>query len=937
MADVVPAAAVALTGQSPPTERSTEQLMQEELEAKSRAKAAQQAGNVEAVKKAAAEANLIGQEIKIRQAEDLKASRIKGKDKPIALPTVGENVQDVGRAIKSAFPAGVRGMPGMLGSLAGLAADAGTWAANQLAPGDDPLPDTFALPTRAVDRVMPHAQGPLRPGLGDQLKADPFVRDTRAFVDRWSSPAFVEAARERGEIPPDYETKSGLGEVAKVAAEGAGGSLIPYAAPAKTLNLLTHAKPLARTLFTQGAVPGAAGEIAGQSAERLGFENAATAARVGTSLVTGFGAGAYANRQGGGASAVSREMQNATDAQIDAAEALVTAARERGVALSRAQALDAVTKGGTALSTLQASIEALPGNNLRAGLAGQPEAMEAMAKRELDRAFGQPPSHPSVVDRRINEAVGEIRANSVPGQQLTDEIARAAGGPGAPMAGRTSPETAGNVIQPQLTGRLDQLRQARAAQARRDYGQAYASVGGLDISPIDNALTAAIDSQIQKGPAATTLERAREMLRRGDDPETRIEALHNSRRAIDGMIAAETDTNNIRLLTGVRNDLAQALDQVPGFRQADANFQRASRHIEPLESGALGEITAQERTATRPTMHPADVPAALEKGGVQAVDQLRQALPGPRSASGEAYSRHLATQWLDDAGRGIDTTGRGHQVSAAKLRERLTSDEDLLKRTPGLRDQLTRIIDAREQLERNGLSGRLRQLYLQGESTTVQAVNKLFPLNAHPGALPELQDAVRLLNQRDPQGARQLMSTWLNERLNRAMGTTQSGSQAMSGANFANAVAGNPAQKAELLEGIRIVAGDDAAKGFEKVLEIQAASGRRQGQGSPTALRKQLYEELGENVPADVGVAAIGAAAGEPLITGYKLTNLARGFTDRFMREASGRQIADLLLNPAAAAQFKALGKAGTEARTQIALNRLGVLTARTAAQEANR
>jgi hypothetical protein len=146
--------------------------------------------------------------------------------------------------------------------------------------------------------------------------------------------------------------------------------------------------------------------------------------------------------------------------------------------------------------------------------------------------------------------------------------------------------------------------EAGLADSRKALSPAYEKVlenaKAVDTAPLADSLDAAAANV--RGPALKAIRDVRGMLdipgAPGNlDPHPR--ALLATRHAIDGMMAKETDTNVLRVLTNARKAIdAEATRAIPGLKPVDAQFEELSRQSEGLQRG--GQIFDGGKTAIRP-------------------------------------------------------------------------------------------------------------------------------------------------------------------------------------------------------------------------------------------------------------------------------------------------------------------------------------------------
>jgi hypothetical protein len=120
--------------------------------------------------------------------------------------------------------------------------------------------------------------------------------------------------------------------------------------------------------------------------------------------------------------------------------------------------------------------------------------------------------------------------------------------------------------------------------------------------------------------------------------------------------------------------------------------------------------------------------------------------------------------------------------------------------------------------------------------TTQKAIAALFPENPVPGTHIEVHDAVSALVKRRPAAAEQLVRAHAEMVFNQAARDLQGGANQFAGAKFAAKLAGGAQQRENLKAAIEALPnGAERWQGFERLLDIMAATGTRQPKGSLTA------------------------------------------------------------------------------------------------------
>jgi hypothetical protein len=189
------------------------------------------------------------------------------------------------------------------------------------------------------------------------------------------------------------------------------------------------------------------------------------------------------------------------------------------------------------------------------------------------------------------------------------------------------------------------------------------------------------------------------------------------------------------------------------------------------------------------------------------------------------------------------------------------------------------------------------------DTPTKNAIDALFPSNPLPNSEREIADAVGRLAQRSPRVAGDLVRAHVESVFNESTQALQSGANQAGGAKFAAVLAGNPQQRANLQAAIEALPnGADRWTGFNRFLEVLEATGTRQNVGSKTAYNTEFLKEASSS--GLVGEAVKGAA--------NPWSRFSQGIIEKFERYRLGQnlnELADILTNPAAVGQLRAISR----------------------------
>jgi hypothetical protein len=121
----------------------------------------------------------------------------------------------------------------------------------------------------------------------------------------------------------------------------------------------------------------------------------------------------------------------------------------------------------------------------------------------------------------------------------------------------------------------------------------------------------------------------------------------------------------------------------------------------------------------------------------------------------------------------------------------------------------------------------------------------LFDPNPLPGSEKQVGEAVASVARSDPVAARNLVNMKIRQSFAEATQNLASGPAQFGGAKFVAALTGNGQQRRNLEAAVKALPGGDAAwVGFNRMLNILEAQGRRQHVGSQTEFNRMLHRDL---------------------------------------------------------------------------------------------
>lgn len=331
--------------------------------------------------------------------------------------STGEKVEDIVHSGATGVGRGVVGMPGApvdimrLGQLARAYSDykLNPWADPKYKGGKD-WQETLTLQDKEREAGQ---RGLVKPSTVEPYSGEAWIKS--------ATPALPELA---------YEPKTGAGRVAQVGGEVVGsGALDPAIGLARGGTVAGTRAIMSRLAeqYGRGAVRNAVGGVAsGVAGEASGGNPVAAiaAGAVGNKAAQAFSRDSAAARAAFGKSV----PHDVTAAEVDAAERLFQDAQSRGLALSRANALDQVTGGRTRLSELQRVTESSGAEPYRGFYSGTEGAVERAGTQVLDQ-IAPPSAQPSLVGQRaaeganaaITEATADVNRTTRPQYDVLEQ------------------------------------------------------------------------------------------------------------------------------------------------------------------------------------------------------------------------------------------------------------------------------------------------------------------------------------------------------------------------------------------------------------------------------------------------------------------------------------------------------------------------------------
>lgn len=209
--------------------------------------------------------------------------------------------------------------------------------------------------------------------------------------------------------------------------------------------------------------------------------------------------------------------------------------------------------------------------------------------------------------------------------------------------------------------------------------------------------------------------------------------------------------------------------------------------------------------------------------------------------------------------------------------------------------------------------GRVGQIAEGGVGETGMRTQQgvLMPANPQATTPKDIKATVQALRRQDPNA----VSAWTRQSLEGIFNETgqklQGGENQFGGAKFAATIAGNKQQRENLKTLVTESAGIQAWNGFEKMLDVMEAQGKRQPVGSATAFNQMIAEEFKQG-----GVGKLATTAAKP-------SQLANAY-DEFRMGKNAQLLAKLLTDPDGINKLKEISNnAPKSAKTRLLVNSL--------------
>lgn len=317
--------------------------------------------------------------------------------------------------------------------------------------------------------------------------------------------------------------------------------------------------------------------------------------------------------------------------------------------------------------------------------------------------------------------------------------------------------------------------------------------------------------------------------------------------------------------TGIIDRIRQNINArtAPDYRAAEADLvpdrtlQRLHRSV-PGFTAALAEVRANP--------HLNDPIRTLPDNSVAVLNEVKKQLDQQAANMGRATDPNRNMQIAASNERSATAVRRAGRRASAPYRRAL--------------DEQTRARGAELQPQQEGIIGQISDA-----GDTAAASRALLPEHPLPGSAAETGRATRLMNTQNSTVTRNLVRTRLESMFNSAARDLQGGPSEFAGAAARAKIYGDRQMRRNVRAALsELPNGNHLATGFERLMEVFQATGRRQRIGSQTAFNQEYQKSLqGGRL---LGEATTGARRAlreryQQWRLGRNMDDLARLFTDQ--------------------------------------------------------
>jgi hypothetical protein len=407
-------------------------------------------------------------------------------------------------------------------------------------------------------------------------------------------------------------------------------------------------------------------------------------------------------------------------------------------------------------------------------------------------------------------------------------------------------------------------------------------------------------------------------------------------------LAQVTGTNPLIATQRVVENMPRSASTMSNFMNVrpESNVQfmertlaQVSPRVEGAERGLQGtaekSITTAEKLRTQ-----ASAPFYQEAGKVAiSKDELSGYLSDPRIRGAVDKVRSVDTygvknmpendmrvliaakQSLDDdyASQMNAMTGSQKNAGAVTYAARDKLDKFLVTKSPVYRQGRDIYSQVTTDVVNPLTTGRVGQIAEGGVGETGMRTQQgvLMPTNPQVTTPKDIKATVQALRRQDPNAVPAWTRQSLEGIFNETAQKLQSGENQFGGAKFASTIAGNKQQRENLKALVTESSGMQAWNGFEKMLDVMEAQGKRQPMGSATAFNQMTAEEFKRG-----GIAKLPFSVTKP-------SSYANAY-DEFRMGKNAQLLAKLLTDPDGINKLKEISNnAPNSAKTRLLVNSL--------------
>ena len=274
-----------------------------------------------------------------------------------------------------------------------------------------------------------------------------------------------------------------------------------------------------------------------------------------------------------------------------------------------------------------------------------------------------------------------------------------------------------------------------------------------------------------------------------------------------------------------------------------------------------------------------------------------------------------AKQSLDDdyASQMNAMTGSQKNAGAVTYAARDKLDKFLVTKSPVYRQGRDIYSQVTTDVVNPLTTGRVGQIAEGGVGETGMRTQQgvLMPTNPQVTTPKDIKATVQALRRQDPNAVPAWTRQSLEGIFNETAQKLQSGENQFGGAKFASTIAGNKQQRENLKALVTESSGMQAWNGFEKMLDVMEAQGKRQPMGSATAFNQMTAEEFKRG-----GIAKLPFSVTKP-------SSYANAY-DEFRMGKNAQLLAKLLTDPDGINKLKEISNnAPNSAKTRLLVNSL--------------